>query len=459
MSLDTKYRPVLFSEVVGQKGTIQILKNLLKSGSVLHKSYIFAGPSGTGKTTIARILARAMLCPHLTSEQEPCNVCTSCQEILTGSSSFNFVEMDAANNSGVGVIRQMVESSDYYTLGDKNRKIYLVDEAHRLSAEATDALLKPMEDCLPGSQDKRLSALLCTTDPDKFRVTLKARCMTFGIKEPERDEAIERLRYIADQEGISYEEDALEMIFNAGRGHMRDMVTGLDRVSRMGDLTVQNTGTQLGFSVQSKYYLILKNLGPDPSKALEIVQEALHMVTPTTLYQGLAQTALSSYRTSMGQSEGVMKADLGHAKEIYTQYRDSLLYLADRILSSQRVWDLTMLTCELMLLHRFLLKGTFELGTSVLPVIETSPSTKEVEASEARSISTTQPALSNHALSRDNAFDDVYGNMGYNFVNAGKRIDNSVEVKDTSSDSVSTVADIAHPNPSKIADTRSLFDD
>lgn len=129
MSFDTLYRPLKFGDVVGQKGTIQILKNLILQDKVFHKSYIFAGPSGTGKTTTARILARAMLCDNVDPQTaEPCNTCQSCREIIEGSSSFNFVEMDAANHSGVDTIRSIISQSDYHTLGGKSRKIYLIDE-------------------------------------------------------------------------------------------------------------------------------------------------------------------------------------------------------------------------------------------------------------------------------------------------------------------------------------------
>jgi DNA polymerase III gamma/tau subunit len=505
MAFDTKYRPLLFSDVVGQESTVTILKNLLSSGHIYQKSYIFAGPSGTGKTTTARILARAMLCSNLIDNFEPCNTCSSCLEIIQGTSSFNFVEMDAANNSGVDTIRSIVEGLDFKTLGGKDRRIYLIDECftedteliteqgfrsikdlvedrysgkvlsydpetkkpvwkivtdwfdiedrrevlklyfdngveltvtlnqdiftnnrgwvkaceltenddicdtlisglkspadlgtrllktenlgkrkvyditvqdthsffasskegkqthailvhncHRLSRDAMDALLKPMEDCVPNSQDKRLVCLFCTTEPEKMRDTIKARCMTFGIKEPEKEEMIFRLRYICQKENLSFEDKALDTIFSVGKGHIRDMVNALERVSRVGDITFENTYSQLDLHTVTMSYRILKNLSQDLYTAMEDVKKSLRVVEPKTLYENLANAALSSYRQALGVTEGIGYFDLDLAKEVYDLYGDKVLFIVDRILNNNRKLDGNNIVAELLILSRYL---------------------------------------------------------------------------------------------------------
>lgn len=355
MSFDLKYRPLLFKDVVGQQGTVSILQALLKNGQVFQKSYIFAGPSGTGKTTTARILARAMLCPDITPEGEPCNTCTSCREIIEGTSSFSYVEMDAANNSGVDTIRAIVESIEYHTLGGRSRKIYLLDEAHRLSSASIDALLKPMEDNVPGTKDKRLVCLFCTTEPEKLKDTLKARCMTFGVRSPEKEDVVERLAYICGVEGITYEPEALEMIYAYGRGHVRDMVSALERVSHVGDITHDNVKEQLGLGAVTAYYEILNNLRDNLPKAMEYVEEALSIVDPPVVYEGIAEAALAAHRVVMGINIGLGGfIDNNIAKAIYGKYNDAVLGVADRILSRGRDITLNTLLSEVIMLHRYL---------------------------------------------------------------------------------------------------------
>jgi len=463
MSLDTKYRPHRFSDVIGQSGTVTILKNLVKDGRVFEKSYVFAGPSGTGKTTTARILARAMLCDHLTPEGEPCNQCDSCREIIEGTASFNFVEMDAANNSGVDTIRQIVGSSDYYTLSGKERRIYLIDEAHRLTKEAMDALLKPMEDNIPGSGDKRLVCLFCTTEPEKLRDTIKARCMTFGIREPQREDVVERLRYISEQEGFAYEEEALDMIFSSGRGHIRDMVNALERVSRVGDITVDSTREQLGLTATANYYKILKALGSDLPEAIRIARETLHMTGAPSTYYGIAEAALGAYRTSLGQDEGIATVDLALAKSVMTRHGDALLEAADRILSSKKDLDETVLLCELVVLHRFFAQGIFFPKQAVsnleaLPSVTSQDDGASEDAGEPEEPPIKYSGLSNEELSRDPAFRDAYGDNGSKFVRVGRRIEHQEEEEEVVLPPSQT-PDLRHPDKSSIEDVRSLFDD
>lgn len=358
MAFDTKYRPLLFSDVVGQKSTTTILKKLLDNGQVFHKSYIFAGPSGTGKTTTARILARAMLCDNLSDDMEPCNTCQSCQEIIQGKSSYNFVEMDAANNSGVDTIRAIVEGLDYYTLGGKDRRIYLLDEAHRLSASSLDALLKPMEDVVSGTQDKKLVCLFCTTEPEKIKDTVKARCMTFGIQEPSQEDVVQRLEYICEQEGFVYEKKALEAIFAHGKGHVRDMVNALERVSNVGDITYDNTYEQLGLRGVTKSFEILKALGQDIKEALRLTQEEMRYSDASTIYSNLADAALSTYRQTLGSTDGLGFLDLNLAKEVYSLYGDKILAIAERIVSNPKKVDGNILIAEIVILSRYLTHGS-----------------------------------------------------------------------------------------------------
>lgn len=466
MSLDTKYRPLRFEDVIGQKGTVTILKKLVQQGRVFSKSYVFAGPSGTGKTTTARILARAMLCENLTPEGEPCNACTSCREIIEGTTSFNFVEMDAANNSGVDTIRQIVGSSDYYTLSGKERRIYLIDEAHRLTKEAMDALLKPMEDTIPGTENKRLVCLFCTTEPEKLRDTIKARCLTFGIREPQRDDVVERLAYICEAEGFAYDREALDMIFASGRGHIRDMVNALERVSRVGDITVEATREQLGLTATANYYRILSNLGSNLPKALHIARETLNMAGAPATYHGLAEAALASYRTSLDLEDGIATVDIALAKDVWVRHGEALLQAADRILSSTKHVDDTILICELAVLHRFFSQGIFFATRDVsylndIPApIKPDHDVAADSPKESDAVKSNVPDLSNKELSRDPSLRDRYGDYGMQFVNPKGREDYSdVAREEETHIDRPTSQDLRHADASEISEMWRLFDD
>ncbi len=233
MSLDTKYRPSTYASVVGQEHNVKVLKQFVGTGKAFHQSYIFSGYFGSGKTTLARILARAMLCSSPV-DGEPCDQCDSCQAFLTGKTPGGYTEVDAATNSGKADVKRILEELDYSTFAG-GRRVYVMDEAHQLSKDALDALLKPMEDTHYGSEDKRLVCIFCTTEPDRMRATILSRCAApFIIKVATPDQIADRLMWVAEQEGIQADRDALVLIAAASDSHIRDALKTLEGVATNG---------------------------------------------------------------------------------------------------------------------------------------------------------------------------------------------------------------------------------
>jgi len=240
VSLDTRYRPRSYADVLGQEGTVQILRQYVRSGAGFHQSYLFAGPWGSGKTTLGRILARSLLCAAPV-DGGPCDSCPSCRSILEGGSSENFFEIDAATNSGKDSVRKIVEEIQYSTFSGK-RRLYLFDESHRLTLDALDALLKPMEDTVPGGEDKSLVCIFCTTEPEKMRATILSRCApAFVIKPVVPDQIGSRLAQICDSEGIAYEREALTLIGELTECHIRDALKAVEGVSMLGPVSTRTS--------------------------------------------------------------------------------------------------------------------------------------------------------------------------------------------------------------------------
>ena len=229
MSLDTKYRPKTYSDVLGQKGTIKTIQGFVKNGAGWKQSYLFAGPYGSGKTTLGRVLARALLCES-PIDGEPCDRCDSCVTLLEGSSDA-FVEVDAATNSGKNDIKQILEEINYASFSGR-RKLYLFDEAHQLSPSALDALLKPMEENRPNSEEKRLVCIFATTEPEKMKATVLSRCApAFIIHHVDSEEIADRLAFVCEQESISYNREALLLIADFSEGHIRDALKSIEGVA------------------------------------------------------------------------------------------------------------------------------------------------------------------------------------------------------------------------------------
>ena len=219
-ALYRKFRPGTFEDVKGQDHIVKTLKNQLMADRIGH-AYLFCGTRGTGKTSIAKIFARAVNCenPHNGS---PCNECDACRAILSGSS-MNVIEIDAASNNGVDNIREIREEVSYPPV-DGKYKVYIIDEVHMLSIGAFNALLKTLEE--PPSY---VIFILATTEAHKIPVTILSRCQRYDFKRISQDTILARLQELADREGVAAEERALRYIAKAADGSMRDALSLLDQ--------------------------------------------------------------------------------------------------------------------------------------------------------------------------------------------------------------------------------------
>lgn len=351
MALDTRYRPLTYDGVLGQGSTVQILCQYVKTGSGFHQSYLFAGPWGSGKTTLGRILARSLLC-NAPVEGAACDACLSCRSILTGGSSENFFEIDAATNSGKDSIRKIIEEIQYATFSGK-RRIYLFDESHRLTLDALDALLKPMEDCVPGTQDKSLVCIFCTTEPEKMRATILSRCApAFVIKPVTPEQIADRLVFVCDAEKIPYERDALKLIGELTECHIRDALKAIEGVSMLGQVNRLNVAKYLHLDSHLIVLEILSLLLDDLPGTLRKATELLATTSPTTCYESLAEMAMLAYRVGIGAGTAPSYLDASLVQEIGTRADAHLLSYASRLSSRPGRPTASMLLCDLAQLHR-----------------------------------------------------------------------------------------------------------
>lgn len=299
MALDTKYRPRTYGDVLGQDATVSVLRQFIVEGRGFHQSYVFCGQHGSGKTTLGRILARALLC-EAPSEGSPCDECLSCRTLLDGDSHECFVELDAATKSGKADLVRILEDVQYSTVSGK-RRIYLFDESHRLSKQALDALLKPMEDSAPGSEDKRLVCIFCTTEPEKMVGTIFSRCApAFVIRSAPHKEITDRLEWICEQEGITAESGALNLIVEQSESHIRDALKMVEGVSMLGGVTLKNASSYLQIGANDGVLDLLKALGNDLPTAVVHATDLSMSVSPSTAYERVAEAAMLAYKVHLG---------------------------------------------------------------------------------------------------------------------------------------------------------------
>jgi DNA polymerase-3 subunit gamma/tau len=265
--LARKWRPKDFSDTVGQEHVLQALMNALESGR-LHHAYLFTGTRGVGKTTIARILAKALNCETGVSAN-PCGKCSACQEIDEGRF-VDLIEVDAASKTKVDDTRDLLDNVQYAAARGRY-KVYLIDEVHMLSKSSFNALLKTLEE-----PPEHVKFLLATTDPQKLPVTVLSRCLQFNLKRMTPRLISARLTHICGEEGIDFDPAALAMLARAADGSMRDALSLLDQAIAYcgGKIEVAPTATMLGTIDRDHVMRLLRLLADGDAKGIvEAIRE------------------------------------------------------------------------------------------------------------------------------------------------------------------------------------------
>ncbi|MGH7806471.1 MAG: DNA polymerase III subunit gamma/tau [Thermodesulfobacteriota bacterium] len=266
--LARKWRPKTFDDVIGQEYITQTLKNAVSLGKMAH-ALIFSGPRGVGKTSSARIIAKALNCEKGPTP-EPCSVCTPCREIAEGKS-LDVIEIDAASHTGVNDVREIIENIKYLPSSGKT-KIYIIDEAHMLSQSAFNALLKTLEEPPP-----HVLFILATTEVQKIPVTILSRCQRYDFKKVSTEKIKERLDLVTSTEGINISDETLYLVAQEAEGGLRDALSLLDQL-------LATFGTEIKHEDATKILAILDRslikailaaiFNKDPKRCIEILNEA-----------------------------------------------------------------------------------------------------------------------------------------------------------------------------------------
>lgn len=291
MKLDLKFRPLKFSQILGNEGVKKLLLTRSRGRTLTEQSMMFGGPKGCGKTTLARLVARAIMCHELSQDGEPCGSCAACIAILEETYP-NVEELDAASQGTVDKIRSMVKEADYES-SDGRQPIYILDEAQRLSASAQDALLKAVE-------NRSLIIILCTTEPHKIREPIRSRVEEYPIQPPSLGDMMFRMVDICKQENIEYEEDALGLISYMHQNCPRSCLMTIGSIATIGSITVDLAKQFFRFDSFESIRSILVTLGTDPVKSLELLDSLATRETPSWIKYHLMLAITSGLRETIG---------------------------------------------------------------------------------------------------------------------------------------------------------------
>lgn len=331
-----KYRPQRFSEVIGQEAIVTTLVNAIKHNRLAH-AYLFCGSRGTGKTTLARVFAKALNCLQPTPDHEPCNSCSSCKDIA-GGHSLDVLEIDGASHRGIDDIRQINETVGYATSSGKY-KIYIIDEVHMLTKEAFNALLKTLEE-----PPAKVKFFFATTEPHKVLPTILSRCQRFNLNRIPVEKIAAKLRQITDELGIKADDEALRLLANRAEGGLRDAESLLDQILAFheGDLDAATVAAVLGIMPRDILF-DLDKAGKDGnlSMGFEVAnqlfsqgKDLVHFVeTLTDHYRTILMFKLAGRAAPFLSLSNTEKDRYEQSAKLYTQ--EQCLTILDMLLEAQ----------------------------------------------------------------------------------------------------------------------------
>lgn len=377
-ALYRKYRPSTFEEVVGQKHVVMTLQNAVKNNKLAH-AYLFCGPRGTGKTSVAKLLAKTINC---TSENKPCGHCANCIDIQE-STHPDVVELDAATNNGVDEVRELIEKVKYAPMQGKY-KVYIIDEVHMMTPSAFNALLKTLEE-----PPEYCVFILATTEPHKVLPTIVSRCQRFDFNKVPVPVIKERLRYIVDKEGINCDDSALQLISELAEGGMRDALSVLDQCIAYAEnnITAEDVSVVYGIATTAEKLELLKAVkDKDVQKTMSMVSDfsgrGIDLQRLTLDLINLAKEAvIYSYSRNKDLLE---KATVDQVRELLNEYSSGELlkcidYLMDTSGKYKDSSD-SMSYLEVCLLKMMNVAGTMPQPEPIVRVVAETQPVKEEKA-------------------------------------------------------------------------------
>lgn len=343
MKLDLRYRPQKFDQVLGNDVVKKLLLTRSKNHSLSNQSSLFGGPKGCGKTTLARLVARALVCTSLV-DGEPCGQCVACVSSLNETNN-NIEELDAASKGTVDKIRAMVKDSEYESSPGSN--IYIIDEAQRLSASAQDALLKAIE-------DRVLLVIMCTTEPHKIREPIRSRVEEYSIQPPSPDDLCYRIKDICRIENIKVEEDAIYKIIKIHRGCPRSCLISIESLANFGPINHNTVSKFFGFDNYDLILQILRHIDTKPALAFEMLDKLSINETPTWIRHNmvLAMSSIMRQRIKINHTYPVSITD---------DFSPNIIEIAQDLVKIEKpiISDI-----EAVLLKRAFLVGEFRMAST-----------------------------------------------------------------------------------------------
>ena len=414
--LARKWRPQTFKQLVGQSHVLQALENALKQGRI-HHAYLLTGTRGVGKTTIARILARCFNCEE-GSSAEPCGRCISCVEITEGRS-LDLIEVDAASRTKVEDTRDLLENSQFAPSHGRY-KIYLIDEVHMLSNHSFNALLKTLEE-----PPEHVIFIFATTHPQKIPVTVLSRCLQFHLKNIVVDQISAHLRFVLEEEKISFEDAALDMIGHAAQGSMRDALSITEQAIAFGqgEVKAEQVKSMLGMVDADVVAALVKAIITSNSdKAFSVLREqASKSLDFGVLVDGLMQfmhrVALEQLQSGLGTESQIQGQDIGEVAQmtdpsfIQIIYQTLLLGKKDLQLAPDPLIGVEMLLLRLLAFRPLESGAVLESSADSRSALNPSGASviKEAQDTEKKSLAPDQPftpsVTADHGVATTNSED------------------------------------------------------